>query len=120
VLSQQSDFGLLEGFKCIDTENRGFIDPVALSRFYDRLNVRMLGDHMAAILRRIDLDGDGQISYPEFVDCLIPSKATYASVSQLASTSPARERPALAAGKIVRQSRSGTGSTRRSPLRRSP
>ncbi|OMJ89682.1 hypothetical protein SteCoe_8134 [Stentor coeruleus] len=71
----KSDLNLLEAFRTIDTKNASNIDRNALTSFLKKFR-NVYDDDIDAILRRVDNDGDGLISYLEFVDCVMPSRST--------------------------------------------
>lgn len=71
----KSDLNLLEAFRTIDTKNVSLIDRNALTSFLKKFR-NVYDDDIDAILRRVDNDGDGLISYLEFVDCVMPSRSS--------------------------------------------
>jgi len=67
-LAYSYDFSTYGAFRTIDRFNEGMINIENLKHFY-RSNSKYLSDKEAlAIIRRVDTDGDAQISYQEFSD----------------------------------------------------
>eukprot|EP00347_Sterkiella_histriomuscorum_P002529 403367801 len=71
------DFSTYAAYKSVDRWNDGAINVDNL-RYFFRLNQRYLTDKEAAtIIRRVETDGDGKISYYEFSDFLNNQVALY-------------------------------------------
>ena len=71
----KNDFNLLEAFRCIDIKNISCIDRNSLTVFLRKYEC-ISDDDIDSILRRIDNDGDGVVSYTEFIDTVMPSRSS--------------------------------------------
>jgi Ca2+-binding EF-hand superfamily protein len=71
-LTMRYDWSFLEAFKLIDAERIGAIDFDSAYIFLKRNHIIAAESDILALLRRADKDGDGKISYAEFVDALTP------------------------------------------------
>ena len=68
------DFNLLEAFRTIDFRNLSSIDRNTLFYFLKK-HQNLSENDVDSILRRVDNDGDGAISYLEFVDSVMPNRS---------------------------------------------
>ncbi|EDW12859.1 calmodulin-beta [Drosophila mojavensis] len=59
-----------EAFRVFDRENTGFIGPDQLRRVMLDLDILMQDDECEEMIRVHDVDGDGKISYEEFVQMM--------------------------------------------------
>ena len=71
-LLAQSDFSLIEAFRCIDSGNMGFLDRAALKWFLRRHEYDVNDSDLDAIFRRWDTDDDERLAYREFCEALAP------------------------------------------------
>jgi Ca2+-binding EF-hand superfamily protein len=72
-LNEIPKFNLLEAFRTLDRNNTGKVDSTKIFQFLKNTgDYSATNEELAAIIRRIDLDGDDQISYEEFKDFLPP------------------------------------------------
>lgn len=62
------DFSSAGAFRTIDITNRGSLNSVTLDDFFKRNSHFMSDYELMAIIRRIDTEGDAQITYLEFCD----------------------------------------------------
>jgi Ca2+-binding EF-hand superfamily protein len=63
-LSQIPNFNLLEAFKRLDKNNTGRVDAYKIHCFLkEAADYMASNEELVAIIRRIDLDGDDQISF---------------------------------------------------------
>lgn len=76
-LSARYDFNLLDAFKLIDRPSTAFITVDKLYSFLRRNGISVFEEDMDAILRRLDTDADGRLSYSEFIEAVLPSEPTY-------------------------------------------
>ena len=65
-LANQRDFSIFNAFSAIDVHESGFIDYTNLRSFFKRQGKVVKDDDIVAILRRIDRDDDGKLTYEEF------------------------------------------------------
>lgn len=78
-LSLRYDFNLLDAFRLIDEDRCGLIDLDAIYLFFKRNHIIASESDILALLRRTDQDGDGKLTYSEFVDAISPSDPYYKS-----------------------------------------
>jgi len=78
-LSLRYDFTLLDAFRLIDEDRCGLIDLDSIYLFFKRNHIIASESDILALLRRADQDGDGKLTYSEFVDCVSPSDPYYKS-----------------------------------------
>jgi Ca2+-binding EF-hand superfamily protein len=70
-LHQIPSFNLLDAFKRLDRNNTGHVDAYKIHVFLkETQDYISTNEELIAIIRRIDLDGDDQISYAELRDFL--------------------------------------------------
>jgi len=73
------DFNLLDAFRLVDEDRCGLIDLDAIYLFFKRNHIISSESDILALLRRADQDGDGKLTYSEFVDAISPSDPYYKS-----------------------------------------
>lgn len=108
-LKLKADFDTSVAFRAIDTLNLNAIDREQLTAFLRRNGINGYSESIDAIFRRLDRDGDGKLSYIEFVDATLSNDARLTRTLRDTSytrTSPHRSSPLR--------------SSLRSPLRASP
>ena len=71
-LFTEPGFNLLDAFKLIDRTNSGKFDSYKLYSFLRDQQYVATNEELAAVIRRMDLDDDEQVSYSEFKDFLPP------------------------------------------------
>ena len=71
-LEDCQDFSLLRAFKAIDEFNLNFINASNLKYFLRKMGHQVEKKELVCILRRLDLDGDSKITFPEFSEGLRP------------------------------------------------
>lgn len=114
-ITSQSDFGLLDSFRALDINRSSAIDKPAIRGMMSRNSFYLSESEISGILRRFDTDGDGCISYVEYVDAIMPKKPRGSSPIR---RSPAKGNSTEAYIRIESPSRSLNG-FRSSPLRNS-
>ncbi|XP_034479572.1 neo-calmodulin [Drosophila innubila] len=62
------DENLMAAFKLFDRDEDGFISPIELRTVMYNLGERCTEEEFHDMMREIDLDNDGKISYQEFVN----------------------------------------------------
>ena len=72
ILGEQPDFEPYAAFTRIDENRKGRIDEVDLLYFLDGNGVQVLQSDIRAIFHKYDLDGDGLLSYNEFLELVLP------------------------------------------------
>lgn len=61
-----------DAFAVVDTDHDGMINPQELSRLWERTGDPLTADGLTAIFGEADTNGDGLISFDEFVALLWP------------------------------------------------
>eukprot|EP00743_Colponemidia_sp_Colp-15_P002650 GILK01002872.1.p1 GENE.GILK01002872.1~~GILK01002872.1.p1 ORF type:complete len:586 (-),score=91.06 GILK01002872.1:92-1849(-) len=72
TLVRRADFNLLDAFRAVDEMNLGYITPDALRVFFNRNGYNPYEEDVLCLMRRLDKDADGRLSYLEFVDAVLP------------------------------------------------
>ncbi|KAH7424218.1 hypothetical protein KP509_12G095500 [Ceratopteris richardii] len=62
-----SEEELQEAFKVFDRDHDGFISAAELRYVMTNLGEKLTGDEIHEMIREADLDGDGKVSFQEFV-----------------------------------------------------
>ena len=65
-LANQRDFSIFNAFSTIDVHESGSIDYTNLRSFFKRQGKVVKDDDIVSVLRRIDRDDDGKLTYEEF------------------------------------------------------
>ncbi|CAG9325661.1 unnamed protein product [Blepharisma stoltei] len=110
-LAERYDFNLIDAYRAIDVRRGSGFERAELFSFMRRHEFMVLDEDIDAIYRRIDNDGDGIISYSEFVDGLLPAKPVRGSLRSSAGFSEVR------ASSPLRRSPSRSSPLRESPMR---
>jgi Ca2+-binding EF-hand superfamily protein len=76
-LVSRYDFTTLDAFKIIDADRLGYINHDSIYYFLKRNGMFVTDDDVLAILREIDIDGTGRITYADFVDAILPLDPYY-------------------------------------------
>lgn len=71
-LVNRYDYDGLNAFKTVDIDRLGYLDHETIYQFFQRNKIIASDDDVLALLRRLDKDQDGRISYAEFVDGVTP------------------------------------------------
>jgi len=67
-LSDRYDWNLLDAFRNVDDYRVGYVSPDSLHAFLRKNGELPTDDEIDAVYRYLDRDGDGRLSYLEFVD----------------------------------------------------
>lgn len=62
------DFTINASWRTVDKYDEGAITTFVLDEFFVRNNRRLTEDELMGIIRRIDFEGDAQISFQEWVE----------------------------------------------------
>ena len=63
-----------EAFKVFDKDGNGFISAAELRHIMTNLGEKLTDEEVDEMIREADVDGDGQITYDEFVDMMMSNK----------------------------------------------
>lgn len=72
MFERQPDFNTVGSFTIIDSQKYGYIDFDNMKRFMQKFKKDLKKPDINAIVRRIDLDGDGKIAFREFAQGITP------------------------------------------------
>ena len=72
TLERQIDFSTVAAFSVIDQNKHGYIDFQTLSKFFSKFKKDVKKSDITAIIRRMDLDADGKITFREFSHGITP------------------------------------------------
>jgi Ca2+-binding EF-hand superfamily protein len=122
ALRLKPDFELAVAFRSVDALNLNFIDREQLQAFLRRNGIASYPAALDAIMRRLDNDGDGKLSYLEFVEATLTADArttrgSTAEVQRPTSPLSSSFRPTLSASPYRGSSSYLAGSPYRSSLR---
>ncbi len=83
TLERQVDFSTVAAFAVIDTQRHGYLDFENIRKFMARFKKDLKKSDINAIIRRMDLDADGKITFREFSHGITPE---YPGVAQSVAT----------------------------------
>ena len=72
TLERQVDFSTVAAFTVIDQQKHGYLDFEALRKFLSKFKKDVKKSDVTSILRRMDLDADGKITFREFSHGITP------------------------------------------------
>lgn len=72
TLERQVDFSTVAAFTVIDQQRHGYIDFESIRKFLAKFKKEVRKSDVAAIIRRMDLDADGKITFREFSHGITP------------------------------------------------
>jgi Ca2+-binding EF-hand superfamily protein len=79
-LALHPSFTLLNAFKHLDNNNNGFITIGELRRCLSDAGYFVTPDELETCVRLFDSNGDGRISYAEFISKMMPTEAVYSEL----------------------------------------
>jgi len=56
----------------LDQFRRGYIDKPGIGRYMIRIGCQLLPRNLSSIVRRLDVNGDGKITFDEFIEAFTP------------------------------------------------
>jgi len=65
-LSLMSDFTIIDSFTLFDEKNFYYIQPINIKKFLAKSGITVYDDDVRNIFQRLDIDGDGKISFWEY------------------------------------------------------
>ncbi|KAL1193746.1 Disease resistance protein RML1A [Cardamine amara subsp. amara] len=71
ALSKDSEEEMREAFKVFDKDQNGYISPAELRHVLKYIGMKETDEQVKDMIREVDVDGDGQINYEEFVNFMI-------------------------------------------------
>eukprot|EP01017_Pseudomicrothorax_dubius_P050460 TRINITY_DN9565_c0_g1_i1.p1 TRINITY_DN9565_c0_g1~~TRINITY_DN9565_c0_g1_i1.p1 ORF type:complete len:600 (+),score=161.82 TRINITY_DN9565_c0_g1_i1:51-1850(+) len=63
---------LNEAFNLLDVERRGYVTAQDLQAFLERCSIKFSSNHLDVVLRKLDVDRDGRVSFIEFINEFTP------------------------------------------------
>lgn len=85
------DFNVRRAFKAIDEQRYNYLNEGSIRMFLRRMGHKVLKPELVAIIRRMDLDGDGKISFAEFNEALRPISPDMVSLKESIIFIPAKK-----------------------------
>lgn len=85
TLERQVDFSTVAAFTVIDQQRHGYLDFEAVRKFLAKFKKEVKKSDVNAIIRRMDLDADGKITFREFAHGITPE---FPGVSSCVTTLP--------------------------------
>jgi len=111
ALTQHPDFNLMDSFRSIDLANATYATSTDFLEFFVSLGITDPELDVEALVRVLDTDKDGRVSYLEFLDGVLPRDVQYRSaatgIGEYMTPTKPRTRPV---------SSSSTGKRAKSPL----
>lgn len=77
------DFSTLAVFKAIDKRNQNYIGVYSLAEFMSKNGFQATEREIVAILRRLDVEGNGKITFEHFAEFIADSQESYKDQSKL-------------------------------------
>lgn len=72
TLERQVDFSTVAAFSVIDQSRHGYIDFESIRKFLSKFKKDVKKSDVNSIIRRMDLDADGKITFREFAHGITP------------------------------------------------
>lgn len=72
TLERQVDFSTVAAFTVIDQQRHGYLDFEAIRKFLSKFKKEVSKSDVNSIIRRMDVDADGKISFREFSHGITP------------------------------------------------
>jgi len=113
-LLESQDFSYAAAYSCIDKYSTGIIDYDNLKAFFKNQSIYPGDEEIIAILRRLDRDDDGLISFSEFVETMEPVDPVLKATANRRNASSRFESPK----KVERDSQFNASIRTSSPLRK--
>jgi len=90
-LADRFDFDVISLFRTVDEERLGAINFDSIADFFKNNDIPISEAEILALLRRIDKDTDGKVSYSEFHDAIVGKSSSYRPTSPSRIASPTRK-----------------------------
>jgi len=76
-MSLKSDFNLLDGFRMLDLEGKGFVSSSEFRHALYEMGVSVSKDEAYLVFKRYDKDNDGLLKYSDFCRLVAPINRQY-------------------------------------------
>lgn len=76
----RADFNLIDAFRVLDTNGRGWITANEIKEGLQLLDIFAQDDDILLIMKWYDKDEDGKLKYSEFCDAFLPTDSFHASL----------------------------------------
>ena len=84
-LRQRYDYSTQSVFKAVDSRNQNYLGMYSISEFLGKTGFRPTERECVAILRRLDVEGNGKITFTDFAEFLHDGQDSFKDQSNLAS-----------------------------------
>lgn len=99
-IANQTGFSTLRAFNTLDRRSKGFISEDDLVEFCRDYGILLLEQDLDDILRRLDTEEDGVLTYNEFLDFLLPLNESKSGISSERSFSKDQTKKEIDASKL--------------------
>ena len=79
-LALKPDFTLMDSFRAIDWEGRGFFDVATLRDALDKMRLYPSLEEAQLLVNRFEGRGGGRVRYSEYCEAITPKSAEYAAL----------------------------------------
>ncbi|KAL4441552.1 hypothetical protein ABPG74_021484 [Tetrahymena malaccensis] len=79
-LALRPDFKLGDIYKILDKTQKGFISSLNLEDFLKKINIQTSINDIYLLMRRYDLDNDGQLRFTDIAEAITPKQSEYAKL----------------------------------------
>jgi len=86
----QDDELLLKSFKEFDTDGSGAVSPDEIRAAFKKLGSRMSEEKVNELIAKVDINGDGNINYEEFIQ-MLTSESSNEILQDVSDTQPVEE-----------------------------
>lgn len=76
----KNDFNLLDGFRLIDLDGKGFVSNLEFRQAVNQLGVEVTKDEAYLLFKRYDKDNDGLLKYSDFCRLVTPVQKQYSDI----------------------------------------
>ena len=79
-MSLKSDFNLLDGFRMLDLDGKGFVSSSEFREALYEMGVSVSKDEAYLVFKRYDKDNDGLLKYSDFCKLVAPVNRQYSDI----------------------------------------
>jgi len=102
IRESDSEVEVREAFKAFDKDGNGFISAAELKHTMAGIGEKLTDEEVDEMIMEADLDGDGQINYPEFVKMITGQSDSGGRMTRVYHNGPVKsQRGAIAGNNVV-------------------